>query len=310
MHLQRYRVVIPLTLALFLIVGCSAPGAQPQQAATPARTLVPTFTPKPAKATATPLPPTPTAVAATPTPAEPPTATAPPATPTSQAKPQAVVTLNNLNIRSGPSTGYTSIGRGAAGQRFEITGRNADSSWWQVCCINSKNGWLSAQYVRVEGNTGGVEVVKDIAPPPTRAPQPTARPRPTAPPAQPTAPPAAPTIFGQAGTEIRNADDANFPIVTFWGRLGRTGDATPISGYRLRVSAPTGTLDVPFGERWQNANPGQPSEFRYNAKLELPRTGGAFRAVVVDSAGKEVSDAITGQLRDTTHDVLVTWYKR
>ena len=113
MHLQRYRVVIPLTLALFLIVGCSAPGAQPQQAATPARTLVPTFTPKPAKPTATPLPPTPTEVAATPTPAEPPTATAPPATPTSQAKPQAVVTLNNLNIRSGPSTG-PSASAGAA----------------------------------------------------------------------------------------------------------------------------------------------------------------------------------------------------
>ncbi len=158
---------------------------------------------------------------------------------------------------------------------------------------------------------GGVEVVKDVAPPPTTAPQPTARPRPTTPPAQPTTPPAAAALFGQAGTEIRNADDANFPIVTFWGRLGKTGDALPISGgYKLRVSAPSGTLDVAFGERWQNAYPGQPSEFRYNAKLELPRTAGAFRAVVVDGSGKEVSDAITGELRDKTHDVLLTWFRR
>ena len=308
MSIPRYRVFIPLALALFLMVGCAAPGNQPQQATTPPRTMVPTFTPKPA---ATPLPPTPTTVPATATPAEPPTATPPPATATPLPKPQAVIALNNLNIRGGPSTSYPSIARGAVGQRFEITGRNANSSWWQVCCVNSKNGWIAAQYVRVEGNTGGVEVVKDVALPPTSVPQPTARPRPTSPPTQPTTPPAAAAIFGQAGTEIRNADDANFGVVTFWGRLGKTGDALPISGgYKLRVSAPTGTLDVAFGERWQNANPGQPSEFRYNAKLELPRTAGAFRAVVVDGSGKEVSDAITGELRDKTHDVLLTWFRR
>lgn len=308
MHLPRTRVVIPIALALLLMVGCAAPGNQAPQTSAPPRTLVPTFTPKPA---ATPLPPTPTAVPATATPAEPPTATPPPATPTPPPKPMAIVTLNNLNIRSGPSTSYASIARGAVGQRLEITGRNTDSSWWQACCVNSKNGWVAAQYVRVEGNVGGVEVVKDVAPPPTQPPLPTARPRPTTPPAQPTTPPAAATIFGQAGTEIRNADDANFGIVTFWGRLGKTGDALPISGgYKLRVSAPTGTLDVAFGERWQNAYPGQPSEFRYNAKLELPRTAGAFRAVVVDGSGKEVSDAITGELRDKTHDVLLTWFRR
>ncbi|MFZ1240792.1 MAG: SH3 domain-containing protein [Anaerolineae bacterium] len=308
MPLPRYRVLIPLACALFLIVGCTAPGGQSQQTVSPQRTLVPTFTPTAAKPTATPLPPEPTAVPATPTPAEPSTATPLPATPTPLPKPQAVVTLNNLNIRSGPSTSYPSIARGAANQRLEITGRNADSSWWQICCVNSKNGWVSAQYVRVEGNAGAVEVVKDVAPPPTSAPQPTARPRPTA---QPTTPPAAATIFVQTGLEIRDADDTNFGIVTFWGRLGKTGEATPYSGgYKLRVSAPSGTQEVPFGATWQNANPGQPSEFKYNAKLELPRTAGAFRAVVIDGGGKEVSDVISGNLKDRTHDVLVTWWKR
>ena len=304
MSFPRHRILIPLACALFLIAGCAAPG-QPQPTVGPQRTLVPTFTPTAANPTATPLPPEPTAEPTTPAPAEPPTATPLPETPTPLPKPQAVITLNNLNIRSGPSTSYPSIGRGAAGQRLEITGRNADSSWWQICCVNSKNAWVSAQYVRVEGNAGAVEVVKDIAPPPTQAP------RPTAPPAQPTTPPAAAAIFGQAGLEIRDADDTSFGIVTFWGRLGKTGEATPYSGsYKLRVSAASGALEVPFGASWQNANPGQPSEFKYNAKLELPRTAGAFRAVVIDGSGKEVSDAISGNLKDRTHDVLVTWWKR
>ena len=73
---------------------------------------------------------------------------------------------------------------------------------------------------------------------------------------------------------------------------------------------PITVVMVPFGATWQNANPGQPSEFKYNAKLELPRTAGAFRAVVIDGGGKEVSDVISGNLKDRTHDVLVTWWKR
>lgn len=305
MFLSRCRVPILLALALLLVAGCAAPGVNPGPA-TPQRTLVPTFTPTVLAPTDTPLPPTP--IPATPTPAEPPTNTPPPATPTPQPKPQVVITLNNLNMRSGPSTSYPSIGRAAAGQRFDITGRNADSSWWQICCVSGKNAWVSAQYVRTEGDASGVEVVKDVSPPPTQPPRPTARP--TTPPAPPTAPPAA-TIFGQAGTEIRNADDANFPLVTFWGRLGKTGDAAPISGgYKLRVSAPSGTTEVIFGERWENAYPGQASEFRYNAKLELPRSAGAFRAVVVDGSGKEVSDVISGELKATTHDVLVMWWRK
>ena len=51
-------------------------------------------------------------------------------------------------------------------------------------------------------------------------------------------------------------------------------------------------------------------KFRYNAKLEAPRAAGAYRAVVVDGGGKEVSDPITGALLDNTHDVILSWMPR
>jgi hypothetical protein len=98
--------------------------------------------------------------------------------------------------------------------------------------------------------------------------------------------------------------------VTFWGRLGPTGSSPIGGGYRLRVSAASGNGETAFGDVWQNANPGLASEFRYNAKIELPRTAGGYRAVVVDGGGKEVSDVISGALNDRTHDVILSWWPR
>ena len=110
---------------------------------------------------------------------------------------------------------------------------------------------------------------------------------------------------------MRNADTADFGKVTFWGRLGRTSEAKPISdGYKLRVSAPSGTNESAFGAFWEWAYPSYPGQFLYNAKVELDRTTGEFRAVVVDGSGKEVSDAITSTLIDRTHDVILSWSRR
>ena len=67
---------------------------------------------------------------------------------------------------------------------------------------------------------------------------------------------------------------------------------------------------MPFDTVWQYAYTGLPSQFLYNAKAELPRTGGAFRAVVIDGAGNEVSDAISGTLLDRTHDVILFYARR
>jgi hypothetical protein len=197
-----------------------------------------------------------------------------------------------------------------AGQSFAITGKNATGDWWQFD-FNGRDGWVLGQMVRASGGEQ-VQVAANIPPPPTVAPRPTARPttRPVAKPTTQPQPPAATNLFVLGDpVEFRNADDANFQWVTFWGRLVRPPE-TPPDGFRLRVSAPSGTKEIPFSTVWEYAYTGQPSQFLYNAKAELPRAGGAFRAVVIDGGGNEVSDAISGTLLDRTHDVILFWNKR
>jgi len=47
----------------------------------------------------------------------------------------------NLNIRSGPGTGYRSVGRLSAGQPFSATGSQGE--WVQI----AGGGWVNARYV-------------------------------------------------------------------------------------------------------------------------------------------------------------------
>ena len=314
MPANRRWVLLIIPAVLLFILGCGALNAPPQPVAAITRTLVPTFTATPEQPTNTPEP---TAAPETqaPLPADTPVPSEVPPTPIPEPAAKAVVNTATMNVRSGPGTNYPITGRVTRGTTFDITGRNAAGDWWQVCCVNSQNGWVVGRLDNISGNTSGVEVVSDVAPPPAPTAAPTRAAVPTRPPATrpappPTSPPAA-TIFSQAGAELRDADDTNFNVVTFWGRLGRTAEVPITGGYRLRVSAPTGTIDAPFGSFWENAYSGYGSaEFRYNAKVELPRTAGSYRAVVIDGSGKEVSDPISGNLNDRTHDVILSWVRR
>jgi uncharacterized protein YraI len=310
---MRYRIwaVIGAVLLTVALSSCATSrGARgPVTTPVPTKTLRPTFTHTPAKPTMTSAP---TAVPATATP-EAPTAT--PEPPTAVASPTSEVSRltapTAVNVRSGPGTNYAQIGRLQAGQSFAITGKNPAGDWWQFD-FNGRSGWVLKELVRASGGER-VQVAANIPTPPTAAPRPTARPvaRPTARPAtqpQPQ-PPAAANQFAQGGVELRNAENTDAPVVTFWGRLG-TPPGAPPGGFRLRVTAPSGTKEVPFDTGWQYAYTGLPSQFLYNAKAELPRTGGPFRAVVIDGAGNEVSDAISGTLLDRTHDVILFYARR
>ncbi len=196
---NRLGVLLALVLATALLSAC--PGTPtptpvanlPQPAAATATPVPPTATPVPP--TATPLPPTATAVPPTATPVPPtdtplpptatpvpptdtpvpPTATPEPptATPT-PAAPQAVA-KQNINLRAGPGTDYPVVGSAKAGQAFEVVGKNANSTWLQVCCVAEKQVWLSASLVTVQGDIAAAPVPADI---PTPPPQPTAAPRP------------------------------------------------------------------------------------------------------------------------------------
>ena len=308
---MRYRIwaVIGVVLLAVALSSCITPRAArgPVTTPVPTKTLRPTFTHTPAQPTMTSAP---TVAPATATPEaptdtpEPPTAVASPPSEVSRLTAPAAV-----NVRSGPGTNYAQIGRLQAGQSFVITGKNPAGDWWQFD-FNGRPGWVLGELVRASGGER-VQVAANIAPPPTARPRPTARPaaRPQPQPQPQPQPPAAANQFAQGGAELRNADNTDFSVVTFWGRLG-TPPGAPPGGFRLRVTAPSGTKETPFDTVWQYAYTGLPSQFLYNAKAELPRAGGAFRAVVIDGAGNEVSDAISGTLLDRTHDVILFYARR
>jgi hypothetical protein len=85
------------------------------------------------------------------------------------AGPTVTVKSATLNVRAGPGTNYAAIGSAKKGQTLEGLGRSADSKWVQVCCVASKQGWLSATGVTVQGGIAALPVVKAPAAPPTAA---------------------------------------------------------------------------------------------------------------------------------------------
>jgi uncharacterized protein YraI len=123
-----------------------------------------------------------------------------------------------MNVRGGPGTNYNIIGAANPGERYPVTGKNNDGSWWQIN-YNGQPGWVFGELVTAQ-NVQAVAVAPNIpAPPPTNTPAPvppTSVPEPTQPPAdqpseQPTAAPPPP------------AD--NFPFT-----LGNTETCAPNAG--------------------------------------------------------------------------------
>jgi uncharacterized protein YraI len=69
---------------------------------------------------------------------------------------------SNINIRGGPGTDYDVVGTLAVGASLAITGRNVESSWWQVETPTGM-GWVAAFVVTARGTDGSIPVVE--APP-------------------------------------------------------------------------------------------------------------------------------------------------
>ncbi len=108
---------------------------------------------------------------ATPTPTDTPTPLPTPVPPTdTPLPPLAVVGTQGANIRSGPGTNFSIVGRVEPGTQLLVIGRYAD--WWQVL-YNSAPAWI-AGIVVTTSNTEGVPVVvpppSPIPPPPTAIP--------------------------------------------------------------------------------------------------------------------------------------------
>jgi membrane protease YdiL (CAAX protease family) len=101
------------------------------------------------------------------------------ATPSPTLASELVVKVNEtltmpVNVRTGPSTSYPIIVQFRPGQEAPVTGRTADSSWWQVR-VNLTNqtgafGWMASPLVILSGNSEDIPII-EASPPPT--PQPT-----------------------------------------------------------------------------------------------------------------------------------------
>jgi hypothetical protein len=61
-----------------------------------------------------------------------------------------------INVRGGPGTEFDILGTAAQGQALAVVGRNADRSWWQVCCVGGRTGWVSGSVVAVQGDQQAV----------------------------------------------------------------------------------------------------------------------------------------------------------
>jgi len=57
-----------------------------------------------------------------------------------------------VNVRSGPGTGFSVLGRLRAGQSAPIIGRSANGAWWQIQ-FRDQPAWISSYHVRATGNT-------------------------------------------------------------------------------------------------------------------------------------------------------------
>jgi outer membrane biosynthesis protein TonB len=189
-------ILIVAALVLAILVGLliplasnGLPGQELTQWTPPAPTIAPSGTPVSVRETSpapTQIPtrtsvpsPAPTEVAPTETIVEPsPTATetvalstmtpSPSATATPEPEPTqtpadapvAVVKLDPLSVRQGPSTDATIITRARSGDTFTVLGRSADDAWLKVCCVDEAPAWLAAEFVEVSVPVTSLPVVE------------------------------------------------------------------------------------------------------------------------------------------------------
>ncbi len=246
MLLRNWRIAFLGLAAVLLLAAC---GNQATPEPTPTRTPRPTFTPTPQGQVAnnqlfqtptldpnqptateevilptdTPAPPTDTPIPVTDTPAP---------TPEPTVQPAAVFSGQVVNVRSGPGTSYGLIGRMNAGQRYPVTGKNPDGSWWQID-YSGQTGWVTGSLVTTEGAIDAVQVATNIPVAPTRPPaQPTPVPQPTSPPAvQPTA---APSFAFTLGKGVERCDPN--PGTTYFEGFVRDRNNNLVNGACVHIA--------------------------------------------------------------------------
>jgi uncharacterized protein YraI len=79
--------------------------------------------------------------------------------------PTLTVTVDALNLRQGPGTGYTIVDVLRSGDTATVTGRDATGTWYQVKLADGRSGWINGSYAQLSGDATGVPVVQAPAAP-------------------------------------------------------------------------------------------------------------------------------------------------
>ena len=211
------------------LIPPSTPSAPSLAFLTP--TVFPTFTPTVPVPTDTPVPPTPTV---TPTPTDTPTplpdsalaaVTVTSPTPTG---PLVEVPVAEINTRQGPGIDYQLASTIRQGETYQIVGRNADYSWWLICCVDGQQVWVTSRLVRVVGDATDVQFIQ-VAPPPP----------PTPTPGPPTATPTiTPTPRENVNFDVELVEEFPVSADQNWLKVGaeiKSVGGAPLWGYRLRL---------------------------------------------------------------------------
>lgn len=223
----------------------------------------------------------------------------PPPTPTPSPTPQPEVVVANprVNVRSLPGEEAPVLGQVLNGERLSIVGRNQAGDWWQVCCFQGNNVWISAEVVQAVGPLEQVALSPDL---PTATPvPPQATPTPETAAAATTPQPAA-----SAGDTTFSQTSETFPFNQDYFRVAaRIEDAAgaPLAGYYLRVlNETTGQQWVsnPSDDVWQVTAPNAAfADYRqanalFDTRGKTPLAANAYAVWLIDGRGRQLSPIV------------------
>jgi SH3-like domain-containing protein len=240
------------------------------------------------------------------------TVPAPPAA-ASTISPMLEIETDIINVRSGPGTTFGLVGTANLGERFEIKGRNADATWYLICCVNGQQGWVSAELADEENEELAQLVEVPTPAPQAQAPAPTQPP--AAPPAEATATPApapppagddcagiggdgckfklrgGPTFANNGGNELKfqiafvhSGVEGGQPQGSYFVWVEKDGQKLPVSDSVRSISL--------------QAQQGPQGKYNYEYKIgrdQLPggSVAGTYRIWVLDGNGERDSQTFT-----------------